>query len=205
MNKEEAMLALIEIKLSAFCDEYLIMDAEESFAALFDACIESEALNLTRGNPDVWAAAIAYAFCRMNFLLDGGSPAGLSVSREEFFAFFEGCNRSSVGQKATKIERALDFHHGHPYFCLPDVVNALPRFAALPNGLIGLADQEGRSLEIGFLGEEESRELEVLLRQHEQALQEEKDQKAEEQRRKRLEALEKKREEERKIQPEFDF
>ena len=140
MNEKEAKLALIEIGLQGFFDEHLNLEAEESLAALYDAVSVCEELNLTRGDPNVWVAAIAYAFCRMNFLLDGGSPSGLSLGRDAFFAFFEGCNRSTVTQKATKVEQALEFHHGHPLFSLPDVVNALPRFVELSNGLIGLAD-----------------------------------------------------------------
>jgi hypothetical protein len=199
MDKKEAKLALIEIGLSGFCDEYLTMEAEEPLASLFDACVAHEGLNLTRGDPDGWAAAIAYAFCRMNFLLDGGSPAGLRLERDEFFAFFEGCNRSTVGQKATKIEKALDFHHGHPRFSMPDVVNALPRLIELPTGLIGLAHSNALPAEIRLMNAEKSR-----LAEEEQL---ERERLAEEERRsKRLAELEKKREEERKIQPElFDL
>jgi hypothetical protein len=204
MNEQEAKLALVESKLSAFCDDYLTMDAEESLTALFDACEICEELNLTRGHPDIWAAAIAYAFCRMNFLLDGGSPGGLELSREEFFSFFEGCNRSTVTQKATKIERELEFHHGHPLFSLPDVVNGLPRFVELASGFIGL--EEERTIEIEIASEEESRRIEEVLRQRKQLAEEEKRKRADEQKRKREEARAKKREEERKIQPElFDL
>jgi len=206
MNEKEAKLELIGIGLAGFCDEYLNLQAEEPLETLFFATVECEELNLTRGDPDAWAAAIAYAFCRMNFVLDGGSPAGLSISRDEFFSFFEGCKRSTVTQKATKIERALEFHHGHPYFSLPDVVDGLPRFVELSNGLIGLADSGRVPVEIHMMDEGESQRFEEELRERERLAEEKKRKVAEERERKRLEALEKKREEERRIQPElFDL
>lgn len=203
MNETEAKLGLIECGLGAFCDDHLTMGAEEPLAALFDATVECDALNLTRGDPDVWAAGIAYAFCRMNFILDGGSPCGLEMTRDEFFSFFTDCNRSTVTQKATKIERELEFHHGHPCYSLPGAINGLPRLVELPGGFIGM--EKKRSIEISFMDEEESRQLEEDLRKHELKKQEKKEQKAAEREKKRQEELAKKREEERKIQPEFDF
>ena len=206
MDEQEAKLALIEIGLRGFCDEYLNMEADEPLAALFDASVECDEVNLMRGNLDVWAAAIAYAFCRMNFLLDGGSPSGLSLSRDEFFSFFEGCNRSTVTQKATKIELALEFQHGHPLFGLPDVINDMPRFIELPNGLISMEKSAPLPVEISLMDEEESRQFEEALRLREQLALDKKQKAEEEKRCQRLEALEKKREEERKIQPElFDL
>jgi len=206
MNEKEAKLELIGIGLAGFCDEYLNLQAEEPIETLFFAAVECEELNLTRGDPNVWAAAIAYAFCRMNFVLDGGSPSGLNVTRDEFFSFFEGCNRSTITQKATKVERALEFHHGHPYFSLPDVVDGFPRIVELPSGLIDLVNVGRIPVEISMMDEEESRRLEEELRERAR-LAEDKKRKAEEDgKRKRLAALEKKREEERKIQPElFDL
>ncbi len=202
MNKKEAKLALVEISLRGFCDEFLNMEAEEPLAEIFEAAIECGALNLTRGDPDLWAAGIAYAFCRMNFLLDGGSPSGLSLSRDDFFTFFEDCNRSTVTQKATKIERALGFHHGHPLFSMPDVLNSMPHFVELSNGMISIE----RPIEISSMDEEESREFEEVLHLRAQEKLKKKQKAEAEQRRKRQEAQEKKREEERKVQPElFDL
>lgn len=202
MNKQEAKRELIEICLAGFCDEFLNLDAEKTLATVYEAVIECDALHLSRGNPDVWAAGIAYAFCRMNFLFDGGSPSGLSLSRNEFFTFFEGCSRSTVTQKATKIEQALEFHHGHPLFSMPDVLNSMPRFVELPNGMISIE----RPVEISVMDVEESRELEEALRLREQEKREKKKKVQAERQKKRQEALEQQREEERKIQPElFDL
>lgn len=160
-------------------------------------------LNLTRGNPETWAAAIAYAFARMNFLLDDDGP--LHIDRSTFFDFFTGGSRSTVTQKATRIEKALHVYHGHPDFCLPEIVDAMPRMVQLPNGMIAPGDflsgtpGDGPKIGVSFLNEEESVVLEQQLQERERAWKEE-------QKGKRHEALRRKREEERKSQPElFDL
>lgn len=200
MKEHEAKLTLIEMGLQGFCEQFLSKEAEPHLVALREAAGKSRKLNLTRGDPDTWAAAIAYAFARMNFLLDDEGP--LHIDRSEFFDFFEGCSRSTVTQKATRIEKALNFYHGHPDFCLPEVVDAMPRMVQLPNGmivpekfLVGESG-DGRKIEIGFLDDEESRELERQLQEQQRAREEEKKQQ-------RHEELRRKREEEGKTQPDL--
>ena len=203
MNEREAELALIEMGLQGFCEQFLPDEAEPHLAALRDAAQKCDQLNVMRGNPNTWAAALAYAFARMNFLLDDEGP--LHIDRGEFFDFFEGCSRSTVTQKATRIEKALNFYHGHSEFCLPKVVNAIPSMVQLPNGMIVpekllVGDSsDDREIEVGFLSKEESLEVERKIQEQQRA-------REEEDKRKRHEELRKKRKEERKTQPDlFDF
>lgn len=203
MTEQEAKLTLIEMKLQELLEELLPEEAMDPLVALWEAAQESPALNLMRGDPDTWAAAIAYAFARMNFLLDDDGP--MHVDRAEFFEFFEGCNKSTVTQKATRIEKALDFGHGHPDFSLPEVVDAMPKLVQLPNGMVvpeRIFDRlcnDGREIEISFADEAQSEEIERQLAEQERAREEEKT-------RQRHEALRQKREEERKTQPDlFDL
>ncbi len=203
MTEQEAKLTLIEMELQRFLEQFLPDEAMPQLVALWEAAENCKVLNLTRGDPDTWAAAIAYAFARMNFLLD--DPGELHIDRAEFFDFFEGCNRSTVTQKAARIERILKIGYGHPNFCLPEVVEAMPRFRQLPNGMIvpeslNLGKSaDGREIEVSFMNEEESKELDRQLAEQERA-------REEEQTRLRHEELRRKREEERKTQPDlFDL
>ena len=204
MGKHDNNLVLIEIALQEFSKQFLLADpTPQCLTALWKAAQECSTLNMTRGDPKTWAAAIAYAFARMNFLLDDKGPQ--HIERSQFFDFFEGCSRSTVTQKATAIEKALNFCYGHPDFCLPEVVDAIPRFVQLPNGMIvpeKSADREPdrkRKIEIELLNEEDSRKLEEELAERERKRQEEK-------RRALQEKLRKKREKESKNQPDlFDF
>ena len=203
MGGKKTNLALIEIGLQAFSGQFLSDHAKPCLAAVWKAARECSSLNLTRGDPEIWVAAIAYAFARMNFLLDDEGPQ--HIERSDFFEFFEGCSRSTVTQKATRIEKAVGFCYGHPDFCLPEVVDAIPQFVQLPNGMIvpekfvGAELDEGREIEIGLLDEEESRKLEAELLERKRALEEEK-------RHALHEKLRKKREEERETQPDlFDL
>ncbi len=203
MKEHKAKLTLIEMRLQGFCEQFLSKEAEPHLMALWEAAGRSRKLNLTRGDPNIWAAAFAYAFARMNFLLDDEGP--LHIERNDFFDFFAGCSRSTVTQKATRIEKTLNFYHGHPDFCLPEVVDAIPRMVQLPNGMIVpekfLAGEsgDGREIEIGVLDKEKSRERERQLQEQKRAREEEKKQK-------RIEEFRRKREEESKTQPDlFDL
>ena len=203
LTEHEAKLSIIEIMLQAFCDRFLNLQAEEPLYTLWEAVQECQELNVFRGDPDTWAAAIAYAVARMNFLLDDEGP--LHIERSAFFDLFEGCNRSTVAQKATRIEKTIEYYHGHPDFCLQEVVEAMPRFRQLSNGMIvpesvNLGKSaDGRDIEISFMSEEESKELERQIVERKRAEEEEKT-------RLRHEELRKKREEERKTQPDlFDL
>lgn len=197
MNEQEAQFELIERRLQGFCEQFLSEEALPHLATLWDAAKTCRKMNLTRGAPNTWAAALAYAFARMNFLLDDEGP--LHIDRSEFFGFFAGCSRSTVTQKATRIEKALNFYYGHPDFCLPQVTEAIPRMVQLPNGMVVPEkfvigeSSDSRLIEIEFLDEEESRELERQLREQKRAREEEK-------RQKRREELRRKREEECKTQ-----
>ena len=104
MKKKEVTLDLIDKGLSDFCDEYLNPYAEKPFKALCSAVAESEELDVIRGKPEVWVAGIAYAFCRMNFLLDGGSPGGVSLSRDEFFLSL----KSAIDQRSLSERQKLN-------------------------------------------------------------------------------------------------
>ena len=204
MGKHDNNLVLIEIALQEFNKQFLLADATpQCLTALWKAAQECRTLNLTRGDPKTWAAAIAYAFARMNFLLDDKGPQ--HIERSKFFDFFAGCSRSTVTQKATATEKALNCRYGHPDFCLPEVVDAIPRFVQLPNGMIVPEKSVDREpdgkckIEIELLNEEESRKLEEELIARER-------EKEEEKRRARNEKLRKKREKESKNQPAlFDF
>ena len=204
MGKDDNNLVLIETALQEFSKQFLLTDhAPQCLKALWTATQECPTLNLTRGDPQTWAAAIAYAFARMNFLLDDKGPQ--HIERSKFFNFFEGCSRSTVTQKATRIEKALNFCYGHPDFCLPEVVDAIPRFVQLPNGMIvpeksvDRLPDDNRKIEIEILNEEESRKLEEELLDRERK-------REEEERRALQERHRKKREKESKNQPDlFDF
>ena len=204
MGKRDDNLIQIEIALQEFSKQFLLADhTPQCLTALWKAVQKCRTLNLTRGDPKTWAAAITYAFARMNFLLD---DKGLQhIERSQFFDFFEGCSRSTVTQKATAIEKALNFCYGHPDFCLPEVVDAIPRFVQLPNGMIvpeksvDRKPDSKRKIEIETLNEEDSRKLEKEMVERER--------KREEGKRHALhEKLRKKREKESKNQPDlFNF
>ncbi len=67
-------------------------------------CRRRKAPDCTRGQPAVWASSVTHVIARMNFLFDPGQPVHLTF--DTLCAFFQ-TNKTTVGKKATELERAL--------------------------------------------------------------------------------------------------
>lgn len=68
-----------------------------------------------RGQPTVWAASVTHVIARMNFLFDRSQPVHLSF--DTICGFYQ-ANKTTVGSKATEIERTLRLQqHSEPGLC----------------------------------------------------------------------------------------
>lgn len=162
-------------------------------------------LDLTRGRKEIWAAAIVSVIARLNFLFDPELERPLSPSQiSEFFK----CNRNTVANKATGIERACELAMPEPRLCRQEIVDALTCVES-PGGLI-LTALNGLEIVCEFLEGEEAEELERQIAEEERLLERE----AEEKRARQAEANRRiaedkkraKRERLREVQPAlFDF
>ena len=89
-------------------------------------------LNIQRGRREIWAAAIVYVIARLNFLFD---PAGeLSITTDDICEHF-GTVKSTVGNKATGIQKACRLNMGDRDFCRPEIVDMFT-FYETPDGFI---------------------------------------------------------------------
>lgn len=85
-----------------------------------------------RGKPAVWAASVAHVIARMNFLFDRNQPVHLKF--DTLCGFFQS-SKTTVGSKATQIERALRLgHHNEPGLCRRDLIETFT-FVRSPDGL----------------------------------------------------------------------
>lgn len=67
------------------------------------------------GKPSIWAASVVHVIARMNFLFDRSQPVHLTFG--VICDFFQ-TNKTTVGGKATQIERALRLgQHNEPGLC----------------------------------------------------------------------------------------
>jgi hypothetical protein len=134
MTKIDKSERLQEIKelVQGFCDQYLNEELAGYALKLCDKLGRKRTLPLVRGRKEIWAASMVYVIARLNFLFDAENEFFLTADTIcEFF----GAKKSTIGNKATQIEKACDLRLGAEGFCSPEISDALI-LIRLPNGLV---------------------------------------------------------------------
>lgn len=134
MKKLEKTERLNEIKdlVLAFCEEHL---DEELYGYAIELCEmlgRKRKISISRGKKEIWAASIIYVIARLNFLFDPESEFFLSA---DTVCDFFGAKKSTVGNKATQIEKACNLEMGAEGLCSPEISDALT-LVELPDGLV---------------------------------------------------------------------
>jgi len=134
MTEDEKKQRLDEIKelVLDFCEEHLNEELAGYALKLCDTLGRKRKISITRGKKEIWAASIIYVIARLNFLFDPENE--LFLSADTICDYF-GTKKSTVGNKATQIEKACDLGVGAEGFCSPEISDALT-LVELPNGLI---------------------------------------------------------------------
>ena len=89
-------------------------------------------LNIQRGHMEIWAAAIIYVIARLNFLFDPASD--ISLSADTICDYFDTV-KSTVGNKASLIQKTCDLYYGAEGFCRQDIIDTFT-FIKTPEGFI---------------------------------------------------------------------
>ncbi|MFH1950546.1 MAG: DUF6398 domain-containing protein [Pseudomonadota bacterium] len=134
MEKAKKDERLKEIKglVVSFCVEHLNEELQNYALKLCDTLNRKRKISITSGEKEIWAASIIYVIARLNFLFD--SKNELFFSADTICNFF-GTKKSTVGNKATQIEKACNLRIGAEGFCSPEISDALT-LVELPNGLV---------------------------------------------------------------------
>ena len=160
--KVEKTERLNEIKdlVLAFCEEHLDEELYGYALELCDMLGRKRKISITRGKKEIWAASIIYVIARLNFLFDPESE--FFISADTVCDFF-GAKKSTVGNKATQIEKACNLGLGAEGLCSPEISDALT-LVELPNGLV-IPKSMLPELDIVYelADEEETRELEEFM------------------------------------------
>jgi len=173
MTKVEKTERLNEIKdlVLAFCEEHLDEELYGYALELCDMLGRKRKISISRGKKEIWAASIIYVIARLNFLFDPESEFFLSA---DTVCDFFGAKKSTVGNKATQIEKACNLGLGAEGLCSPEISDALT-LVELPNGLvIPKSMLPGLDIVYELADEEESKELEKFMAER-QRLKERKD------------------------------
>jgi len=113
-SKQSKILGLVEEYSAQHFDEELTGYALE----LIEEVWESPQLDLSRGKSTIWAAAIVYVIARVNYLFEKENPLFNSV--DELCIFFK-VNKSTVGNKASHIQKILNISHGDKFYTRPEI------------------------------------------------------------------------------------
>ena len=162
MTKVEKTERLNEIKdlVLAFCEEHLDEELYGYALELCDMLGRKRKISITRGKKEIWAASIIYVIARLNFLFDPESEYFLSG---DTVCDFFGTKKSTVGNKATQIEKACKLGLGAEGLCSQEISDALT-LVELPNGLV-IPKSMLPELDIFYelADEEETKELEKFM------------------------------------------
>jgi hypothetical protein len=130
-EKSERVQEIKEL-VQAFCDRHLNEELAGYALKLCDTLGRKRILDVTRGSKEIWAAAIVYVIARLNFLFDREND--YFITADTVCDFF-GTKKSTVGNKATQIEKACRIGMGAEGFCSPDISDMLT-LVELPDGFV---------------------------------------------------------------------
>ena len=133
-EKKTSVLRILNL-IDQFCDAHLNDEYNSYATGLMDRITNMPDLNLSRGRPEIWAAAIVTVIARLNFLFD---KADLDAITMEDISTFFGAIKSTVGNKATVIEKACNIDMGEAGLCREEITEALT-FYETSEGLCTLA------------------------------------------------------------------
>ena len=158
-KKDERLKEIKELVVS-FCVDHLNEELQGYALKLCDTLGRKRKISITGGKKEIWAASIIYVIARLNFLFDPENK--LFLSADTVCDFF-GTRKSTVGSKATQIEKACNLGFGAEGFCSPEISDAMT-LVELPSGLV-IPKSMLPDFEIVYeiADEEESREIEIFM------------------------------------------
>jgi len=192
VSKDERLKEIKELVVS-FCVAHLNEELQGYALKLCDTLGRKRKISIIRGKKEIWAASIIYVIARLNFLFDVENEMFLSA---DTICDFFGTKKSTVGNKATQIEKACNLWIGSQGFSSSGISDAL-KLVELPNGLVipkGMLSN--REIVIEFMDEKESQEFQEYMAEQERL----KEQKAAEKKARQAEIKRKINEEKRKEQ-----
>ena len=149
----------IEIKtmLNSFCEANLNEELEGYAIRLCDELSRKRKINILQGKKEIWAASIIYVISRLNFLFDKENENYITA---DIISDFFNANKSTIGNKATQIERVCNLTIGAEGYCSKEITDSFafyqtPEGFILPKSMIG-----DREIIIEFVEGEEAEELE---------------------------------------------
>jgi len=131
-EKKQERAEEISNLINEFCNRYLNDDLQSYAMKLLEKLTKKRTYSITSGRIEIWASAIIWVIARLNFLFDSQNPN--YISTDTVCDFFD-TKKSTVGNKATDIEKACKIRMGEEGLCNSEISDSLS-FVQLPNGIV---------------------------------------------------------------------
>lgn len=118
--------------LHGFCEKYLNEELESYAVKLCEKLGRKRKINILLGKKEIWAASIIYVIARLNFLFDKANENYLTA---DTICSFYNTRKSTVGNKATQIEKACNLSIGAEGYCSKEITDSFS-FYRTPEGFI---------------------------------------------------------------------
>ncbi len=159
-NDKAERVDKIKEMIHSFCEEYLTPELEGYAIKLCGKLGRKRIINIIRGKKEIWAASIIYVIARLNFLFDKQNENYITV--DSLCKYF-GTKKSTIGTKATQIEKACNLSIGEEGYCSKEISDSFT-FYQTPEGFIipkSMVDNQKYIIE--FADDEEARELQEFV------------------------------------------
>ena len=131
-NKKPERLNEIKEMIQSFCDLHFTDELTGYAFKLCDKLGRKRTSVITRGGKEIWAASIVYVIARLNFLFDPKSET--HITPDIICDHFE-TRKSTIGNKATQVEKACGLGLGAEGYCNPAITDAFT-FVQTPDGIV---------------------------------------------------------------------
>jgi len=131
-EKKQKRAKEISNLINEFCNRYLNDDLRGYAMKLLEKLTRKRTYSITSGRIEIWASAIIWVIARLNFLFDSQNPN--NISTDTICDFFY-TKKSTVGNKATDIEKVCKIRMGEEGLCNSEISDSLS-FVQLPNGIV---------------------------------------------------------------------
>lgn len=171
MMKKEKTKELSKL-VESFCKRYFSGELTACALRLCNKLGRISKLDITRGKNEIWAASIVYVIARVNFLFD---KANDNFITSDIICDFFDTKKTTTGNKATTIEKALNIGIGDTNYCTTEIIESFSFVETLDGFILPqkMANDMVKEIVIGTANAEESREINEFMaekkRQEEEA------------------------------------
>jgi hypothetical protein len=155
-NDKAERVAQINEMIHSFCGEHLSQELEGYAVKLCERLGRKRIINIVRGKKEIWAASVIYVIARLNFLFDKKNKNYITI---DTICNYFGTKKSTIGTKATQIEKACRLSIGAEGYCSKEISDSFTFYQTPEGFIIPKSMIDDRNFIIKLADDEEAREL----------------------------------------------